>query len=417
MTFKPSIIAWDVETALTDGTPHTEYYRADFRVTTSAFAWRGEDGAIKTRYYVGEAETRAQLEKIQRAGIPTVVHSLQFEYGVTKYRFPGLESVITWDTMRLVQVADNGGKKAFWDEEKRLLANPLDEVDEDAPKLTSGLGLEASASRFLEAELRGHKQEAYKWLRSHGVKAGTEGANLNLLPPEILERYNVADAIVTLRLHETLMALFAEKKYSPDLDHRLYASSARRIAERKGLGVPIDIQRLSFYRAKVKKEIDAIETNFRDAFGGPIAEVEADAQEAWVKALKSERGQIARRAQLEANPALIAFKILSTQQLKRLFVDKLGITPKFMTEESKKSKEKRKLKPDMKPFEPKPSFKASHLATYGAGGELLIERRKRLLVLSQVENLLALSARDGRWHVDLKAAGTVTGRMAGGRLE
>jgi hypothetical protein len=39
-----------------------------------------------------------------------------------------------------------------------------------------------------------------------------------------------------------------------------------------------------------------------------------------------------------------------------------------------------------------------------------------MLVLAQIDSLLELSEADGRWHIDLKAAGTVTGRFAGGRV-
>jgi hypothetical protein len=408
--FKPSLIAMDYETALTDGTPSVEYYREDFRVISAAFAWFTADGSVKTKFLEGEGPILTMLESIKQNGIKAVVHNFQFEYGVTKHRFPGLESVVQLDTMRLTQVADNGGKQAQRDFEREI------EGGEEF-RATSGLRLSDCVGRWLQPEFRNHKEPAYRWLRENaGVKAGDEGKNLHKLPPEVLRDYNVADAVVTLHLADTLLRKFEREGYDYTLDHYLYTASAKRIAEAKGRGVKVDRDALQKYRVEVVKQIEHIEREFRQAFAGPIAEIEAETAEAYINAVKTPRGQEQRRVKVAAGEAGIGFNVGSNKQLARLFVDKLKLTPKFYTEESKQSKAKRRDKPDLSPFTPQPSFKAAHLATYGAGGEILIERRKRMLVLTQIDSLLELSEADGRWHVDLKAAGTVTGRFAGGRV-
>jgi hypothetical protein len=415
--FKPAVIAMDYETALLSGEPSLEYYRPDFRVTSAAFAWKGEDGTLKTRYVVGEAALKKTLDRIAKDGVPVVVHNLPFEYGCTLYRFPGLEGCIQFDTMRLTQVADNGGKEAQrYAREAVSYEDMLDaaESGEDLEYRT-GLSLTACASRWLPAELQGHKDEAYAYLRSLGVKAGQEGVNLHRLPADVMERYNVADAIVTLALKDRLLGEFVAAGYEWELDHTLYRASAMRIAEAKGRGVKVDRTRLEAYRAKVAQEIADIEAAFRLKFVAELADIEGRMADAFVDALKTEKGRQGRRKQLVDDPNIARFNIGSGKQLRALFVDTLGIQPRFWTEESKTSRAKREKNPELKEFQPSPSFKSAHLPGYGEGGEILVERRKRLLVLQQADSLLGLSAHDGRWHVDLKACGTATGRFAGGR--
>ena len=175
MTFKPGIVALDYETALTDGTPSVEYYRDDFRVTSAALAWLTADGSVKTVYLEGEGTVLSALRNLKRDGVTAVVHNYQFEYGVTSHRFPGLEGCIGIDTMRLVQVADNGGKQAQRDHERTY----EEQAEADDSRATTGLRLVDCTSRWLEPQYRNHKGSAYNWLRAAGVKAGDEGKNLH----------------------------------------------------------------------------------------------------------------------------------------------------------------------------------------------------------------------------------------------
>ncbi len=101
---------------------------------------------------------------------------------------------------------------------------------------------------------------------------------------------------------------------------------------------------------------------------------------------------------MDAKAEQFLFNVGSNKQLAALFVGKLKMTPKFVTKTGQ------------------PSFKSAFLSQWGEGGDMLKKRRKRLLVLKQCDSLLALSEYDGRWHVDLKACGTTTGRFAGGRV-
>lgn len=408
MSYVPSIVAFDVETALTDGTPSVDYFRGDFRVISAAFAWRGQNGDMRTLYTEGEDETVEFLKRIQVAGIKVAVHNYQFEYGVCVHRFPGFEGCITHDTMRLTQVADNGGKRAAYQPQIVTYDDMLDAIDGGGPKQQSnGLGLVAAASRWLPEEWQNHKAPYHTWLRVNaGVKKGQEGANLTALPPDMLEAYNVADAIVTLLLFERLTEEFESIGYDYSLDHELYKSTARMVANAKGAGARVDTQTLTEYVAQVEAEVAAIEQGFRDRFNAEIERIEAAAHTVYVGKVKTEKARARRRAQDQSR-----FNVGSNKQLAQLFINTLGFVPKFVTKEPKANPNK----PRKKEFVPSPSFKSAHLSTYGDGGELLIKRRKRLLVLQQARSLLKLAAHDGRWHPDMRACGTATGRMAGGR--
>lgn len=406
--FVPSVIAVDYETALTTGAPSTEYYRGDFRAISCAFAWRGQDGGLRSLFLAGEDEIGAFLERIKASGARVVVHNFQFEYGVSLYRFPGFEECITHDTMRLAQVGDNGGKLAAYQPQVLTYDDMLDALEGSGPKPQStGLSLVSAASRWLPEEWRDHKAPYHAWLREHaGVKRGHEGQHLTKLPSEMLEAYNVADALVTLLLYETLTQEFERLGYDCNLDHELYKSTARMVARAKGVGAAVDMAALGAYVAQVEGEVAAIEQRFRERFKDEITRLEVAGHSAYVSAVKTAK---ARERRQREEPE--RFNVGSNKQLKTLFVDTLGITPKFWTKEPKA----KPGKPRKREFVPSPSFKSAHLSTYGEGGELLRTRRKRMLVLQQARALLKLAAYDGRWHFDLRACGTATGRMAGGR--
>lgn len=410
MNYTPTVVAVDFETALLSGAPSVNYYRGDFRVISSAFAWRGADGELKSLFLEGEEETATFLQRIKDSGAAVVVHNFQFEYGVSAYRFPFFAECITHDTMRLAQVADNGGKAAAYKPQVVTFDDMLDALEGNGEKAyhNTGLGLVACASRWLPDEWKDHKAPYHAWLREHaGAKRGKEGFHLTALPSDMLEAYNVADAKVTLLLYERFAAEFAGLGYSPDMDHELYKSTARMVAKAKGSGARVDVAALKAYEAQVQAEIDAVERRFREHFAPQIERIEAAKHRTYVDGVKTAKAKERRQAE-----APEPFNIGSNKQLKALFVDTLGIQPKFWTKPPKENPDK----PRTKEFIPSPSFKSAHLSTYGEGGEMLRLRRKRLLVLQQTRALLKLAEYDSRWHPDIRACGTATGRMAGGQV-
>lgn len=395
------IVAVDYETVeLTDAGPvaSTEAYRTNFRVSSCAFTYR-EAGKLVSWFVEGEDAVRAELEKLTQDKI--VVHNLGFEQMVTMCRFPALK--LNWhaDTMRLAQVYDNGGKDTDIDWVV-LPENVL--VPEDKPKVKrvplSGLGLSKCAHRIL-GDTTNHKAEAHDWIYANVPKSkGKAGKFLHLLPRDIMVRYNVADTEITLRLYEYMTRAFVQLEYDWTFDHSLYMSSVVHIAQSKIRGVRVDRPALQEFELDLKQEIDKIGSDFRTAFEAPILQIEQDRLDKWVSKVKTEKGRNNRRTKwADRHPTAVKevrFNVGSNAQLAALFVGKLGMVAKFLTDKGA------------------PSFKSAMLSQWAEGGAMLKIRRKRMLVLKQTQALLGLSEYDGRWHCSLKAAGTSTGRYAGG---
>jgi DNA polymerase I-like protein with 3'-5' exonuclease and polymerase domains len=369
--YKPPVIAFDFESNSLD------YWSPDFRVYSCAFAWRDENGEVKTRVLTSPGGIKDQLRVIQEHEIPLVCHNAGFEYGVTKFVFPGYEDLIQFDTMRLSQVFDNGGSD-----------------DEDRGRF----GLSKCVQRILQQD--DHKAKYYQWLRDNlGIKAGQEKKNLSKLPEDLLYKYNAEDAIVTLYLYEKTTSEFEKVKYNWQLDHMLYMNITKHISMAKARGIAVDFNKLMEYQAEITHEIEEIDRKFNEYFDKFIQEIEEEKKHKWVNGVKTERGRQNRLDKLDTNPDVWKFKPKSKNDLKALLVDKQKVEPTFTTPKGS------------------PSFKAAHIHTYGEGGKILATRNKRLLVLKQTTSLLQLASTDLRYHPDLKPTGTKTGRMAGGEVE
>jgi DNA polymerase I-like protein with 3'-5' exonuclease and polymerase domains len=362
------VISFDFETT------GLNYWSPDFKVISCAFAWRSEDGSIKTKVCYGQDSIFSFTSTIPNS-IPLLCYNAGFEYGVSYFQLDSLISYQFIDAMRLVQCWDNGRDG----NEKR--AFKLDKV----------------IKRILPDE-SDHKAEAYEWIRANvpDVPKGKEGRYISQLPKDILERYNVGDAVATLKLFERLTDEFKRIGYDWTLDHSLYMETTKHIAIRRGRGVRVNREQLAQYKLEIENEIKAIDERFKDHFQVHISSIESDRKAKWIDGPKTERGKQKRRDTVEAKRSVWEFNLKSPKQLAVLFVDTLGIKPQFTTPKGK------------------PSFKSSHLPSWGVGGEMLAKRNKRLLVLSQTESLLELSQWDSRWHIDMKTVGTVTSRLSGG---
>lgn len=394
-------IAVDYETVeLTAAGPvaSTEAYRDNFRVSSCAFTYR-EDGRLVSWFVEGEDEVRAELEKLGNA--PLIAHNLPFELLVSRCRFPDLKLNWVADTMRLAQVYDNGGRDSDFDY-VLLPENIL--VPDDKPKLkrvpTSGLGLVKCAHRIL-GDSTNHKAEAHNWIYANVPKSkGKAGKLLHLLPRDILVRYNIADTEITLRLYEYCLREFKRLEFDWTFDHRLYLSSVEHIVNAQIRGVPVDRPALQAFELDLKAEMAKIGQDFRDRFAAPIEQVEHDRLTAWLSKVKTQKGKDKRRAKWEARDPKavkeVGFNVGSNNQLAALFVGKMEMAARFFTDKGA------------------PSFKSAMLSQWGEAGAMLKTRRKRQIVLKQVQSLLALTEYDGRWHVSLRAAGTATGRYSGG---
>jgi len=393
MTYVPKVIAFDYETALLDGTPSVEHYRHDFRAISCAFSWYREDGQIKSAFKSDECEIRKFLQYIVNKGIVLVAHNAQFEMGVTKSRFKMWLPKIH-DTMRLVQVRDNGGKKY---QEQQVYHSSI-EIEEAKLsgkwKMHSGLGLTSACKRLLPG-YENHKEKYHKLIVKRGGSKGSEGSRLDLLTKEELMHYNVADTENTLKLYTQVVGDLKKDNYNPALDHRLYLGSVKRIIKSYIKGVKVNLTKLRITIFVLEEEIENIEKAFHKRFEKEIADILEERACMKAMVLKTERGMYDYFERLKGKP--LWFNTNSGKQLEELFVGRLGFEIKFRTDKGN------------------PRFGAAFLPNYGEGGRILKGKKTTMLTLSQAKNLRELSRYDGRWHIDLKACGTATGRFAGGR--
>lgn len=405
--YTPKLAAFDVET------PGLEYWQPDFRVISSAFSWRNSQGQLTHVYCQGERETAEYLAEVQKRGLQLVCHNLQFESGVLRSRFPTFNrKLLAIDTQRLAQNYDSGGSR-YKLEQAGSLEGELRYLDGKVEEQT-GLGLEACVSRVLPKDWHNHKAPYHQWLRDKGVKKGHEGRNLHLLPDAMLESYNTADTDVTLMLAEFYLDHFQRIGFNWKFDHYLHLCAIERIVGGKIRGIRVDRPKLTGFVETVKAERAKIKADFFAHHEREIELIETARRERWVNEPKTEKGRHKRENVVWDKREEWAFNPRSTAQLQELFINRLGATPKFWTKESKASRAKRADNKDLPAYEAKPSFRAAHLPTYGDGGKILSTYKKRELVQRQAENLLLLSEFDGRWHYDLRACGTKTGRYTGG---
>ncbi len=397
-----NLIAVDFETVelQSDGSTRasTEAYRENFRVSSMATT-EVVGGDYVSEYYEGEEACRAALEKLQ--GRPLLAFNVQFEMLVSMCRFPELNLNWAVDAQRQAMCYDNGGDPLGF--EMLLVDYELGEDEEEEAKVTklkkvstSGFGLAKCVQRILKAP--DHKKEAYDWLVSNNVcKAGQEGAHLDKLPADIMRRYNVGDTELTFALMQHCVTYFEQIGFDWTIDHKLYMTSALRLAQAKRRGIKVDLDYLAGSISALKADSAAVDTKFLDQMAEPIKLVARDLKLKRLKKFKTLRGAVKWRKRMAAKgwEKTCRFNPGSGQQLASLFCGKLGIDAFFKTDKGS------------------PSMKAAHLYSYGDGGLLLTERKKILLVLQQCEKLKDKASYDGRWHVDLKACGTVTSRFAG----
>lgn len=422
MTFKPTVVVIDYETELlTTGKGSLDYFRKDFRCTSMAYSYRGANGELVNGFIEGEDRCRIFMEKLARTQVPVWAHNLPFEMGVTNFRFPDLD--INWggDTMRLAQNYDNGGRDygndaplTYEEELEKAMAELEGQEYERSVTYTKGLSLDACVRRILPKKYHGHKEEAHEWIRKNVKdfkKNDRPGRYLNRLPHDILRRYNIGDTDNTLRLYEIITDHFEGIGFDWRRDHALYLNSVRMIVESKGKGIPVNRDKIATTIAEKEEEIYQIEQRFLEKFSDEVAEVERQRAEKWLTEPKTDRGRNSRRERLKRDELLsdprrktdknkydehVRFNVGSNKQLEALFVGILKMECQFVTDKGN------------------PSFKSCFLHQWGDGGTLLSERRKKLLVLKQAQALEELTRYDNRWHLDLKACGTATGRYAGG---
>lgn len=406
------LVALDIETSDSRGAS-LEYFRRDFKVDSLSLAWH-EGEEIKHWFSENPMQITQMLAILAQKQTPIIVHNLAFEYGVLTSKYPHLKLNYVADTMRLAQLWDAGGPEYADMEEFPLTPDQMIEYelgslsDDDIKRLankTKGMSLEACARRFLPEEYHNHKSMAADYLREHhGIKAKF-GQYLHLLPTEILEEYNNKDTEITLLLYHELTEYLNSVQFDSAQDWKLYTLRVRLMREAYVKGIKVNRDALYEYIVSIESEIAQIEQEFRTKYADSLdklAELKLEnLMDTWVRGeeLKKEEARLQRWLRVitgQEDKRFKEFNINSGAQLGQLFVDVMGMTPKFLSPKGA------------------PSLKATHLHQFGDAGNMLKKRKKRILVLQQCINVYLASAYDGRVHCNIKVAGTRTNRVAGG---
>lgn len=392
------MIAIDIETSC-NGSAEFRYWRPGFKIDSMAMSWRDETGAMKSWFSNKSDEVRRVIHQLASSGKPICVHNLSFELGVFSKLYPDLKFNWAADTMRLAQLDDNAGG-LHWEETVLVTADDLmDQLldDGNAPR-RSGLGLEACASRYLPSEHQNHKSAAHSWLEeNHNIKS-RHGEHLHLLPYEQLKQYNIADTETTLALYETLTENLALKGFDWSSDWALYHNRVRLMSGAYIRGLKIDRDALTKEIHRVHNEIQGVLSEFLNAT--------VDSRADWARKFP---GKIKSRP---TTPE--AFNIGSNTQLKQLFIEVLGVVGGRSTKTGLGKVESKEITPEQAALQ-YPSFASKHLSTWGPLGEVLYKRRKLLLVLQQMLGTHFGSAETGRLHPEIRASGTSSNRVAGGK--
>lgn len=406
--FTPAYVVLDLETIDTRGASF-EYHRKDFRLLSISLSWRDELGNITSWFSTRRCTIYDKLKWIADNQIPLVVFNIQYEYGCLHTLYPELKFNWAYDAMRLAILRDGGGDEfsepVFTQDQ--LIDIELGDLDEDeARKEWSkkfGNSLEACARRFLPAQNQDHKKVAHNYLKEHHGITRDFGRHLHLLPLEQLRQYNIADTETTLLIFDDCVRFFKESKFNYDRDTQLYNMRATHMAAAYARGLGVNQESLFKYILEIEQEIKDIEATFYAEFASELRKVRK-----WLYlekrlemlALKTEKN---RQKRWEAYMSgqykdKLTFNFNSSaRHLPMLFLGVLKIKPKFRTAKGR------------------PSFKSSHLLQWGRGGEILLKRQKRLLVLNQAVAIYVASLYDGKLHASIKAAGTRTNRVSAGR--
>lgn len=385
MTFVPKLIALDFETRDNRGAS-LDYYRDDFEIWSVSAAWRGPDGAIEHFFTVDGPTIARFLKRLSDLQTKVVVHNLMFETGCTMSKYPDLN--INWycDTMFLAALYDGGGE--IWEER-------------DDENWQSGLGLEKCASRILLKQDRRHKKEAHDWLKENHKIRSNFGVYLDLLPLDVLERYNNADTAITLKLYEALNSELTEIAQQQawagwEQPYYFYRSRAVLMAKARINGLPIKQSECKQYVTHIDDQLTNLQNRFRKWGGEHIEAIEAENREKILSSVRQEKTKEKYRQAMIEDPSIYQFNINSGKQMAELFVNRLGITPSKLTEKGN------------------PSFSTKTIHLWGDGGKILAEKSNRGIVQSQAANMYVDSLYDGKMHIDAKPIGTRTFRVSGG---
>lgn len=354
------IISVDFETGSENGHGGLEWWKPDFQVKSAAFAWRDDQGKLKSLFVDDQEEMRERIADLKNHEV--LVYNASFDVSIVRKWFPEAWPLTYVDVMRLRQ--------------QREL------VDKSV-----GYGLKNAVKSHIR-HLAGYEEPIKAWIRENVPEArkGKEGQHYCKAPREMLASYNVKDAEAALILFEMFCRYFERIEFDWTPDHEIYCEQVNQLYGATVHGIQIDKDRLRKFIEDSTEEVAKIDERFNTELAPYIAEAREILRQ-------KEQSKFKKKVVTELPP----FNITSKPQLKLLFVDIMGIEPLMTTAKGA------------------PSFRSEHIAQFGEGGKILARRGKRLLLRAQAKGLLkkAEEESDGRYHPILKIVGTKSGRLAG----
>lgn len=343
-----------------------------------------KDGQLTSKFLDTEEQISKLLTFLSDTQKPVLAYNVQFEMLCVMTQYPNLN--INWvaDALRLVQQEFTPREKSF--------------------------SLKVATQKLLP-QYANYESEIKEWVKNNVVGENgkkpndkTWGKYIIQAPKDILARYNTADTENTFRLWAIILKRWEKEGfYGPNkelvaFDHVRYIKRCKRFVKAKIKGFSVEREALKNTQKDVKEKLSTFESKFLEQHQEDIDKV-LDIR--WDLELakkrdncKTEKGKAkhTREASPDSRPT---FNINSNQQLRMLFVDVQGQVPRIFTETKQ------------------PSFNKNHLNQF-KGTELLIEKSQYVQADKQVDKLLEITEYNSTYHPDVRAAGTVTGRTAGG---
>lgn len=373
-------------------------YRPHAKVVSVAVS-RTIKGKIVSQYVDNPVKIRKLLESLEKHQTPIMVYNYAFEALVMMTQYPDIKLNFQVDLLRLVQQeATKWPEKSF--------------------------SLKVAVKKLLPKKFHGYENKLKNWIKKnivytdvYGKKKApndeTWGRFINKGPDELLKEYNTIDTVVPILIYQKIwntwlvderVGLEDDEGFTLEemsFDHIIYLKKCERLARAKMRGIQVDVFNMLCGFHSTRNQIINNKKEFLKQHEKGINEVQERKVRAKIREkmkLKSEKGrakwslEYTRKWVAERDP----FLITSAKQLAMLFVNVYKQEPKFFTDTNQ------------------PSFKKDFLHQW-QGAELLKKKGELNQAFKQIRNIIYMSYKTGVYHPDIRSAGTVTGRLAGGK--
>lgn len=376
----------------------------EFGVVGFALAWK--EGEVYRSGYVDISskinESRSILASLLAclASYPLVAHNVNFDAGCSYW---ALGYHLNWKycTYGLFrQLASEGFNGQSWSLETAEMTL---------------LGWPDSNKWELEEWLINQGHYTYTGVGDRKKKTGKK-SEMWRAPADVMGVYSSADALATLQLLELVLlpAMNGLDSWLPEYHSEIFINEVKLLVEQQFKGMLLDVEQMTTYRAQIEKQLqdvtDAFLTHpsvlkhindFNESMRiSSIGEEPKKYKKQTEKEIKEGRPKIITkrweqwRQKCALAKATQYFNPQSTEHLRWLFYEKMKFPIIVKTDTGK----------------PSVDDKASR--GFGEVGKLLHARQKLNKELGYIDAMLGFH-RNGTMHLQFKAPGTLTGRLAG----